>query len=63
MTYEDGALFVSNCDADTVSIFRADGSFVRSFGSGELGLPMGVAVDGDRVYVCDFGNKPVSVYF
>jgi DNA-binding beta-propeller fold protein YncE len=64
----DGRMLVTEVGADRVSILKADGSYVGSFGkkgrgNGELIGPQFAAVDGSgNVYVTDYGNARVTVF-
>jgi len=50
-----------------IQVFTPEGQYLRTFGSkatgpGELCDPRGVAIDGDRVYIAEYGNHRVSVF-
>ena len=37
-----------------VCVFSEEGEYIHSFGEGELGIPIGVAISGDNIYVSEF---------
>ena len=37
-----------------VCVFSEEGEYIHSFGEGELGIPIGVAINGDNIYVSEF---------
>jgi DNA-binding beta-propeller fold protein YncE len=61
-----GYAYVTDSNNGRLVVFAQDGSVVatvgRGTGAGNLGLPRGVAVDGDRVYVVDTSGHMVFVY-
>ena len=70
----EGALYVADWGNDRVQKFTPDGEFLVRFGSryedikiddgGSLKRPADVAVDSEGdVYVCDWGNGRVQVYY
>ncbi len=64
----DGRMLVSEVGSDRVSVLRADGSYVSSFGKkgrgeGEFIGPQFIASDASgNVYVTDYGNARVVVF-
>jgi sugar lactone lactonase YvrE len=58
----DGDLYVADSGNDRISVYAGDGSFLRSFGEGELIEPKDVALDGGRVLVADTGHDRVAVF-
>lgn len=67
---ETGLLYITVSRANCVLVFRKTGEFVKCFGhegkhEGELKLPLGIAVnaDGTAMYVCEFLNNRVQVFF
>ena len=63
----EGFIYVVNTSTHTLSKFNRDGKLVGEVGQqgsdrDELNHPSGVAVVGDRVYVCDRNNDRVKVY-
>lgn len=59
---DDGTAYVADSGNDWVSVFDADGEFVRRIGAGTLSEPAGVALGEDEVYVSDPGNSRVAVF-
>ena len=66
---QDGAghLYVSDCFNNRVQVFDCKGQFLFAFSERgafkQLGPVWGICVDSDQfVYVCDHGNKCVSVF-
>jgi DNA-binding beta-propeller fold protein YncE len=61
-----GYIYVTDANNGRLLVFGQDGALVaqvgRGAGSGNLGLPRGVAVAGDRVYVADTTGHTVLVY-
>ncbi len=66
--WNEGELFVVDCsgDGDRVCVLDIDGKVLRTWfpeGSGERhGWPCSIAIDGDRVFVADYGNNRVQVF-
>lgn len=67
----DGRVFVADCDNNRVQVFEAaTGKRIHTIGGvsgsndGELSEPKGITIDTKRglLYVCEFGNKRVSVF-
>lgn len=64
----DGNLLITEYQGDRLSFLRADGSYIRSFGSkgrgkGELLGPQYICQDDNgNIYVSDFGNARISVF-
>ncbi len=62
----DGDLYVADSNDGRLAIFDPDGkpasSIRRGVGEGDLGLPRGVAIDGDRLFVVDTTSHTVKVY-
>jgi DNA-binding beta-propeller fold protein YncE len=62
----DGNVYVADSDNGRVQIFDSTGklaaSIARGVGEGDLGLPRGVALDGDRLFVVDTTAHTVKVY-
>lgn len=61
-----GNVYVADSNNGRLLVFGPDGSILtqvgRGTGEGNLGLPRGVAVDGERAYVCDSTGQGVFVY-
>jgi len=61
-----GDLYVADSDDGRLEIFNPAGkpavSIERGVGEGDLGLPRGVAIDGDRLFVVDTMAQVVKVY-
>ncbi len=61
-----GDLYVADSDDGRLLIFNPAGtlaaSIERGVGEGDLGLPRGVAIDGDRLFVVDTTSQEVKVY-
>jgi sugar lactone lactonase YvrE len=58
----DGDVYVADSGNGRISVFTGNGSFVRSFGEGELSEPMDVALDGGRVLVADAVRERVVIF-
>lgn len=63
----EGYIYVVNISTHTLSKFNQDGKLVGEVGQegsdrDELNHPSGVAVVGDRIYVCDRNNDRIKVY-
>jgi DNA-binding beta-propeller fold protein YncE len=62
----DGNLYVADSNDGRLAIYDPDGklasSIQRGVGEGDLGLPRGVAIDGDRLFVVDTTSHTVKVY-
>jgi DNA-binding beta-propeller fold protein YncE len=62
----DGNVYVADSNNGRVQIFDSEGklagSIARGVGEGDLGLPRGVAIDGDRLLVADTTAHTVKVY-
>jgi NHL repeat len=58
----DGDLYVADSGNDRISVYAGDGTFLRSFGEGDLLKPMDIALDGGRVLVADTGDGRVAVF-
>jgi peptidylamidoglycolate lyase len=64
----DGSIFVSDGYGNSRIVkFAPDGKYLLTWGTkgkepGQLDLPHGLTIDGDRVYVADRGNKRVQVF-
>ena len=65
-----GLIYVTVPQAHCVLVFRKSGEFVKRFGregqgQGELKLPIGIVVNrkGSMVYVCDFFNKRIQLFY
>jgi DNA-binding beta-propeller fold protein YncE len=61
-----GDLYVADSNDGRLEIFNPAGklavSIERGVGEGDLGLPRGVAIDGDRLFVVDTTAQAVKVY-
>jgi DNA-binding beta-propeller fold protein YncE len=61
-----GDLYVADSNDGRLEIFNPAGklavSIARGVGEGDLGLPRGVAIDGDRLFVVDTTADAVKVY-
>jgi len=62
-----GRMYVADAGYSHVQVFGADGEHLRTLGRegqgpGELQVPTGVVIVGDRVVVCDWGNRRHSVW-
>ncbi len=60
-------MYVADAGYSHVQVFGADGEHLRTLGRegqgpGELQVPTGVVIVGDRVVVCDWGNRRHSVW-
>lgn len=58
----DGNLYVADSGNNRISVFAGDGTFLRTFGEGELSLPGDVALGGSRAFVVDSGNDRIAVF-
>ena len=59
----NGELCVANQDNHCVSVFREDGTFIRTIGQGELRYPKDVLVHSNGlVYVADGSNHRIAVF-
>ena len=58
-----GQVFVANQCNHCVSVFREDGTFIRTIGQGKLRYPSDVLVHSNGlVYVADWGNHRIAVF-
>ena len=61
-----GDVYVADSNNGRLAIFNPAGelasSIQRGVGDGDLGLPRGVAIDGDRLFVVDTTSQAVKVY-
>ena len=57
-----GHLYVANLGNNCVSIFRDDGTFIRTIGQGKLQNPCDVLVHGSSVFVADSSNHCIAVF-
>ncbi|HEV2815179.1 MAG TPA: choice-of-anchor D domain-containing protein, partial [Solirubrobacteraceae bacterium] len=67
VAFSGGEVYVADQSNHRVSVFGADGTFSRTFGSlgggaGELDNPVAITVSGGEVYVTDQGNRRISVF-
>ena len=59
---------MTECGNNRVSLFKCNGTHIKSFGSrgsklGELNSPHGIAVDKDEnIYVADFSNHRIQIF-
>jgi ABC-type lipoprotein export system ATPase subunit/sugar lactone lactonase YvrE len=64
----NGELAVADTHYHRVVVFNPDGEVARMFGSdgqelGQFGNPVGIATDGERLFVCEYGaNDRVQVF-
>ncbi len=62
----DGRIFVANGNLGRVDIFNNAGSFLSTFAqgtsAGSVGIPRGLAIQGDRLYVVDTAGHMVQVF-
>jgi DNA-binding beta-propeller fold protein YncE len=62
----DGNVYVADSDNGRLQIFDSGGklasSVARGVGEGDLGLPRGVALDGDHIFVVDTTAHAIKVY-
>jgi len=63
---EAGLVYVADSNNGRLLVFDASGAIAgrvgRGAGSGNLGLPRGVAIDGDRVFVVDSSGQGALLY-
>ena len=62
-----GRMYVVDMGNTQVQVFDADGEYLRTLGQegqgpGELQMPMGLAIAGDRVIVSDWGNRRLTIW-
>ena len=58
-----GEVYVANYSNHSVSVFREDGTFIRTIGQGKLQYPSDVLVHSSGlVYVADSGNHRIAVF-
>ena len=58
-----GQVYIANRDNHFVSVFREDGTFIRTIGQGKLRYPQDVLVHSNGlVYVTDGGNRRIAVF-
>jgi DNA-binding beta-propeller fold protein YncE len=62
---KDGLVYVTDTGNKRIQVFDANGTFVRTFGSGgtdpgRLNEPVGLAVDGDTILVADAWNGRIQ---
>lgn len=56
-------LYVADFYNSRIQVFTGSGSYLGSFGEGELFHPTDLVIDtGHVIYVADFGNKEIKVY-
>ena len=65
---ENDVVYISDTCNHRISVFTSDGQFVTSFGRkgqepGEFDNPCGLAVGRAVVYVCDYINNSILVFF
>ena len=64
--HDNGTVYASDCDADTIKVFQTDGAETQigSFdeAGGELSHPRGIVLIGDTIYVVSQGNSTVKMY-
>ncbi|MBU62182.1 MAG: hypothetical protein CMI26_06735 [Opitutae bacterium] len=63
----NGDVYVVDDGNDRVSVWDANGSFLRAWGKygtgiGQFNNPRGIAVTADEVYVTEFSNKRIQVF-
>ena len=59
----NGQVYVANQSNHCVSVFREDGTFIRTIGQGKLRYPSDVLVHSSGlVYVADLGNHCIAVF-
>jgi DNA-binding beta-propeller fold protein YncE len=62
----EGDVYVADSNNGRLAIFDPDGKLVasirRGVGDGDLGLPRGVAIHDDKLYVVDTTNHAVKIY-
>ena len=66
---DDGRIYVLDGLQGRVVVFENSGSGKVRFtfgsvgsGSGQLRLPMGIAIEGDRLYIADSGNHRIAIF-
>ena len=62
-----GRMYVADMGNTHVQVFAADGEYLRTLGQegqgpGELQMPIGLAIAGDRVIVSDWGDRQLSIW-
>jgi len=55
-------LYVSDTGNKRIQMFKIDGTYVKSFGEGELEKPGGIASDGELLFVCDEALDQIFIY-
>ena len=59
---DQGHLYVANLGNNCISVFGADGTFIRAIGQGKLQFPSDVLTHGSSVYVADSSNHCIAVF-
>jgi len=63
LVVDSNDVYVVQNETNCVKVFsKHDGSYLSTFGEGELRSPKGLAVSGDKAYVVDSGNNCVKVF-
>ena len=64
VTCQDGLIFITDAESSRVSVFDADGDYVRHFGARYLEEPNGITIGGpnNHVYVSDNDRDDVCVF-
>ena len=62
-----GNVYVSDNIANNVNVFDSEGKLLYKFGTsgsndGQFNRPGGIAVDNDKIYVVDTGNKRIQIF-
>lgn len=57
----DGYKYVADRDRGQIVVYNERNEFFRAYGEEKQFLPIDVAVDGDRIYVCDVGKSKVNI--
>ena len=56
-------VYVTDCDNHRISVFQTDGKFHHTIGSGQLGYPNDVTVNGNnQLLVADYGHDCIYVF-
>jgi len=59
----DGKVYVSDRDNHRISVFKTDGKFHHTIGSGQLGTPFDVTVNGNnQLHVADYHNNCIHTF-
>ena len=63
LTIHKGKVYISDRNNKRISVFQTDGGFLHTIGSGQLGTPSDVAVNGsDQLLIADYHHRCIYMF-